>query len=97
MSPRAIHLRVLTESHLALEDEAVSIVAPGGLGYLGMLHNHAPLVSTVDRGRLSWRRLDGSRHSAMISSGVMEIARNTLTILTDTVTVSTDTGKELRG
>ena len=43
-----ITLRVLTDAGLAIEDQAVSVIAPGEVGYLGVLHNHAPLI-TRDR------------------------------------------------
>ena len=81
----AITLRVLTPEGLALEEEAVSVIAPGELGYLGMLRNHAPLVTTLQAGTLSWRRPDGARHMVRLRGGVLEIVRNQLTILTDTI------------
>ncbi len=86
MSPRAIHLRVLTESHLALADEAVSIVAPGGLGYLGMLYNHAPLITTVSPGRLRWITPSGTRRTVEVGSGLLELVQNRCTLLTNSVT-----------
>jgi len=95
MSEKSIRLRVLTSDRLAIEDEAVSVIAPGGVGYVGMLRNHAPMVSTVGKGKLSWRRPDGSRQTVMISGGVLEIVKNALTILTDTVTTSSDVTQEI--
>ena len=87
--PDPIILRVLTEAGVAVEDQAVSIVAPGEAGYLGMLRNHAPLVTTLAAGRLSWRRGDGRRRSVRIGDGLMEIAHNRCTILTSRVEAST--------
>jgi len=81
----AITLRVLTETGIALEDEAVSIVAPGELGYLGMLRNHAPLVTTLTPGKLTWRKPSGEVRTAHVGTGLLEILRNRLTILTDSL------------
>ena len=78
----AIHLRVLTDAGVAVDDEAVSIVAPGETGYLGILHNHAPLVTTLGRGHLTWRRPDGAQQARRIGAGFLEIVRNRCTILT---------------
>ena len=78
-------LRVLTSEGLALEDRAVSVIAPGELGYLGMLRNHAPLVTTLQPGLLTWRRADGDTHRRRIGAGLLEVAHNQVTILTDTV------------
>ena len=83
--PRPITLRVLTEAGLAIEDQAVSIVAPGEIGYLGFLANHAPLVTTLHPGSFMWRCPDGSTHTVRVGSGLLEIAKNDLTILTDLV------------
>ena len=89
----SITLKVLTAEGLAFEDEAVSVVARGARGYVGFLRNHAPLVTTLTPGRLSWRRPDGARRSARLGSGLLEIVKNRLTILTDAVTEPAEAGK----
>ena len=82
---KAITLRVLTQDGLVLEDEAVSVVAPGEIGYLGMLRNHAPLVTTLQPGKLTWRRPGGEQHAVRVGKGLLEVVKNRLTILTDGV------------
>jgi len=83
--PDPIILRVLTEAGVAVEDQAVSIVAPGEVGYLGVLRNHAPLVTTLRPGTLSWKRSDGRRRALLVGTGLFEVARNRCTLLTNTV------------
>ena len=83
-----IAVRVLTNQGLAVSDEAVSVVAPGEMGYLGILRNHAPLVTTTAPGTLTWRTPAGASKSVQIGEGFLEIANNRLTILTDSVTAS---------
>ena len=80
-----ITLRVLTQEGLVLEDEAVSVIAPGEVGYLGMLRNHAPLVTTLQLGKLTWQRPGGERRTVRIGKGLLEVVKNRLTILTDGV------------
>ena len=81
----AITLRVLTSSGPAVEDDAVSIIAPGEIGYLGILRNHAPLVTTLKPGTLTWRGPDGQTHTRRIGDGLLEITRNRCTVLTDSI------------
>ena len=81
----AITLRVLTSEGLALEDQAVSVIAPGELGYIGMLRNYAPLVTTLQPGLLTWRRAGGDTHRRTLGAGLLEVAHNQVTILTDAV------------
>ena len=83
--PDPITLRVLTQDGLAIEEQASSVVAPGEVGYLGMLRNHAPLVTTLAPGKLIWQRADGERLTRRIGAGLLEVANNRVTILTDAV------------
>ena len=84
--PDPITLRVLTGEGVAFEARAVSIVAPGTLGYLGMLRNHAPLVTTLTPGKLTWRTPNGQAHTLRVGSGLLEIVQNRCTVLTDQAT-----------
>ena len=87
-----IELRVLTDHGVALEDQVVSVVAPGGLGYLGVLCRHAPLVTTLQPGTLTWRRPDGQTQTRHIGPGLLEVVHNRLTVLTDHVAESSTPG-----
>jgi len=90
MAAAAAHpmtLRILTPAGIALEEEATSIVAPGELGYIGILRNHAPLVTTLKPGYVKWQRASGARVARRIGAGLLEVAENRITILTDAVEV----------
>ena len=82
---QAMTLKVLTQEGLVFEDEAMSVIAPGEPGYLGILRNHAPLVTTLQPGKLSWRRQGGPRHTRRVGRGLLEVEHNRVTILTDSV------------
>ena len=43
------NFKMLTPNRTAFDGEVVSIVAPGGAGYLGVLAHHAPIISTLKR------------------------------------------------
>ena len=80
-----IVLKVLTPEGLAFEDEAVSVVAHGERGNVGFLRHHAPLVTTLTPGRLSWRRPGGERRIVQVGAGLLELVKDRLTLLTDSV------------
>lgn len=82
---KSFSLRIITAQGLTIEDQAVSVIAPGEIGYLGMLKNHAPLVTTLSPGTLTWKRQDGERKTARLGRGILEVVKNQVTILTDTV------------
>ncbi len=80
---RTIQVRVITNEGQAVADEAVSVQAPGEVGYLGILYNHAPLVTTIKPGRFTWRRPSGETQTLTVGTGLMEVAGNTVTLLTE--------------
>ncbi|HLF85628.1 MAG TPA: F0F1 ATP synthase subunit epsilon, partial [Nitrospiria bacterium] len=67
------------------EDSVISIVVPGEAGYLGVLADHAPLVTTIRMGRLEVTDRSGQRTSWKISSGFLEVVNNSATILTEEI------------
>jgi len=81
----AMTLKVLKSEGRSREEPAVSVIAPGGVGYLGMLRNHAPLVTTLIAGKLVWQRPSGERLTMRIGAGLLEVVKNQITILTDRV------------
>ena len=82
-------LRLLTREGVAHETDAVSIIAPGELGYLGILRHHAPLVTTLKPGTLSWRTSwQRAPSTARIGAGLLEVVRDQVTILTEALTIS---------
>jgi F-type H+-transporting ATPase subunit epsilon len=76
------HLSLLTPEKPFLEAEVVSIVAPGSEGYLGILANHAPLITRLIPGKLEVKDGEGARTFA-ISGGFLEVSDNKATILAD--------------
>ena len=82
---KLIHLRIITNEGQALAEDAVSVRAPGEAGYLGVLYNHAPLVTTIAPGLLTWRTPTGQTRRLRIHEGLLEITKNRLTVLTGAV------------
>ena len=76
-------LRILTPEGVALSEEAISVIGPGERGYLGVLRNHAPLVTTLVPGKLTWQRTSGERKTVQLGAGFLEVVHNRLTVLTD--------------
>lgn len=77
--------RILSPKSRLLDEEVVSIVAPGEAGYFGVLANHAPLVSTMRHGEVTVRFADGREKRFRIGGGIFHIARNSAVLLSETV------------
>jgi F-type H+-transporting ATPase subunit epsilon len=78
-------LSVVTPEHPVIDQDARSIIAPGSEGYLGIMTDHAPLITALIPGKLSVT--DQSNHETFyaISGGFLEVSHNLVTILADAI------------
>ncbi len=77
-------LSIVAPERILFEDEVVSLVVPGGEGYLGILSNHAPLISTLKVGEIKFRDKNNKELWMATSGGFIEVSNNKATILADT-------------
>ena len=85
MSDRGFRLTVLTGERAVLDENVQSLIAPGTEGYLGVLRNHAPLVTGLMPGKLTVTDLSGKVQEYAVSGGFLEVRRNVATVLTDAI------------
>jgi len=78
-------LSVVTPEKTVFEMEARSIVAPGSEGYLGVLSNHAPLITALKPGILEITDNAGEESMFSLSGGFLEVSGNIATILADAI------------
>ncbi len=76
---------LLTPEKTVLAAEVVSLVAPGSEGFLGVLANHAPLITALQPGPLTLRHPDGREEVVCVSGGFMEVSHNRAVVLADAV------------
>jgi len=76
-------LDVVTPDRVVLSEEVNSLVAPGAEGYLGVLPHHAPLVTELGVGTLTYRAVSGFSGALAVSGGFMEVGRERTTVLAD--------------
>ncbi|MCL1874534.1 MAG: ATP synthase F1 subunit epsilon, partial [Clostridiales bacterium] len=59
------------------------LTAPASLGSMGVLHNHAPLLTTLETGLLSYKKagLEQKPQCIAIDNGLMEVNDNHVLIL----------------
>ena len=76
----SISLRVVTPVRLVLEEQVDELTAPGPLGQLGILPDHAALMTTLDIGQLSYRQ-SGGRSVITLTGGYAEVLDNVVTVL----------------
>ena len=79
----SFQLEVVTPQRLIVSDEVTELMAPGSEGYFGVLPGHAPLITTLDIGELTYRKGKSERHLA-ITWGYAEVRGDKVIILAET-------------
>jgi len=76
------HCEIVTQDRKLYDGPADMVVAPGTEGLMGILPNHAPLLSTLDFGVLTVR-YQGEEELFTIAGGVIEVLPDAVTVLAD--------------
>jgi F-type H+-transporting ATPase subunit epsilon len=79
------HLSIVTPDNIIYEGEVSSIIVPGGEGYLGILSDHAPLISTIKPGKVTIKDKSQKEVIYAVSYGFFEVSANRATLLADAV------------
>ena len=80
-----LRLRIYTPEREVADVEVREVTAPGALGEIGVLPDHAALVTALDAGPLSYRAQDGSTVRLQITGGFAEVRENVMTVIADGV------------
>ena len=78
-----MRLEIVTAEKIIYSDEVSSVLAPGTAGQLGILPNHAPLLTSLKPGELRILKEDKEVNIA-VSGGFLEVLQNVVTVLADT-------------
>ena len=77
---KTIRLEIVTPAKKIFGEEVEFVVAPGTFGELGILPDHAPLVSDLKIGILRYKQ-EGQEYKLAISGGFLEVKNNKATVL----------------
>ncbi len=82
---KEINVEIITPSKSAYKGEVKSITLPGTLGNFQVLYNHAPLLSSLEIGRIKIEEPDGSIIEFCTGGGTVEVRNNKILVLVDSV------------
>jgi len=75
-------LEIVTPSRLLVKDAAEEAQIPGVTGYLGILPGHAPLITELGVGEITYKA-SGATHTLSVAWGFMEVLPDKVTILAE--------------
>jgi F-type H+-transporting ATPase subunit epsilon len=75
-------LEVATPTRLLVSEQVDEVIAPGSQGYFGVLPGHAPFLTTLGIGELTYR-IGSTEHSLSLAGGFAEVRNDKVIILAD--------------
>ncbi len=88
------HAQLLTPEGSRFDGQVESVRVPGSNGDFQMLHNHAPIVSSLGIGKISIKQEGEDALNFAVSGGFVEMSDNQLTILAEKAEKSTDINRD---
>lgn len=77
-----LNLEIVTPEKKVLSEAVDAVTIPTASGEIGILQNHAPLISSLRSGILSYTR-GGAVERMVVAGGFVEVSQNNVSILAD--------------
>ncbi|MEZ5691426.1 MAG: ATP synthase F1 subunit epsilon [Rickettsiales bacterium] len=78
-----MRVQIITPEKILFEGSASYVQIPGQMGELGVLPNHAPLVSALKDGEIEVSLESGGKETFPIDSGIAEVTPDKVTLLVE--------------
>ena len=82
-----MYLEILTPDKTVFSGNINSVTVPGTKGLFTILKNHAPIISTLESGELSFLTNTGQDFLYEISRGMIEAKRNKIMVLVEKIRI----------
>lgn len=79
-----MRLEIITPEQTYFSGEVNSVTLPGASGLFTVWENHAPLISSLVKGKLSYTA-ENVENEITVDGGFAEICNNTVTVCIETV------------
>ncbi|MEX2369963.1 MAG: ATP synthase F1 subunit epsilon [Bacteroidales bacterium] len=76
-------LEIISPEKKLYSGEIVSLHVPGSKGSFQVLKNHAPIISTLEKGVINILDKDGKNSSFEVDGGVIEVKKNKIIVLAE--------------
>jgi len=84
MAGNSIQLVVVTPVNQLLSEAVTEVQLPGADGYLGVLPGHAPLITELGIGELTYKTVNGQTGLLAIIHGFAEVLSERVSVLAET-------------
>lgn len=74
-----LRLRIVSPESIVYQGQATSVKVPGTSGNFEILKDHAPIISSLQKGRVEYVNDEG-RHELDINGGFVEVQKNLVSL-----------------
>ena len=74
-----LKLRIIAPDRMVFEGDVESVTLPGTVGSFTVLNNHAPIISSLESGKMVYKDANGQT-DIVVRSGFAEVSHNILSI-----------------
>ena len=75
-----LQLKIVSPEKIEFEGDVESVLVPGTLGQFEILVNHAPIISSLDKGRVVYTLPEGEKRTLDIFGGFVEVQKNVVSL-----------------
>lgn len=79
-----MHVDIVSAENEIFSGQATMLVAPAQMGEVGIMPRHSPFISKLKPGEVRVDTPDGEGQYFYVSSGIIEVQPNVVTVLADT-------------
>jgi F-type H+-transporting ATPase subunit epsilon len=87
---KILDVEVYTPSKAVYSNKAISVTVPGSQGSFQILYNHAPILSSLDIGRVKIEEEAGKKRNFATGGGTVEVLNNKVLLLVESFENSED-------
>ena len=75
-----LKLKIVSPERIEFDGEVESVLVPGSQGQFEILTNHAPIISTLDKGVVEYGLPTGQKVQLDILGGFVEVQQNVVSL-----------------
>jgi len=78
-----LHLEIISPEKLMFAGDIIIVQLPGTLGSFEIMENHAPIISTLTKGKIKVKETNNTITYFEISGGLIEASNNEINVLVE--------------
>jgi F-type H+-transporting ATPase subunit epsilon len=79
-----MHLEIITPDKTIFKGEVESATFPGSKGSFQVLKNHAALISSLEKGKVTYK-INDNEQEILVNGGVVEVLNNNIILLAEEI------------